>query len=255
MDLRTITPLILTYNEAANIRATLEGINWASQILLIDSFSTDATLAIAAEFPQVRIVQRPFDHFANQCNFGLTLVETTWVLSMDADYKCGPAFAEELARLDSSLAGYRAPFLYGIYGQPLRATLYPPRLVLYQANCAEYFRDGHAHRVLVDGEIGAIKAPILHDDWKPLSVWLESQLKYAGSEADKLCTTQKIELGWKDRIRRRILFAPPLTLAYCLLVKGLILDGWRGIFYSLQRTFAELALSLVLLDRKLRKSS
>ena len=50
MNLSEITPMILTYNEEANLRTTLEQLNWASSILVVDSFSTDATLTIAAEF-------------------------------------------------------------------------------------------------------------------------------------------------------------------------------------------------------------
>ena len=49
-----------------------------------------------------------------------------------------------------------------------------------------------------------------------------------------------------------MLWAPTLTLAYCLFWKRLILDGWPGVYYSLQRTYAELLLSLELLDRRLR---
>ncbi len=53
-----ITPMILTFNEAANLRRTLMAVSWAKQILIVDSFSSDETLSIAAEFPQVTVVQR-----------------------------------------------------------------------------------------------------------------------------------------------------------------------------------------------------
>ncbi len=77
MNLSEITPMILTHNEEANLRTTLDGLTWASTILVVDSFSTDATLRIAAEFARVRVIQRPFDHFAEQCNFGLAHIETS----------------------------------------------------------------------------------------------------------------------------------------------------------------------------------
>ena len=66
------------------------------------------------------MIQRPFDHFADQCNFGLAHIETTWVLSLDADYKCDQTFANALRSLDPTCAGYRVRFLYAIYGRPLR---------------------------------------------------------------------------------------------------------------------------------------
>ena len=76
-----ITPLILTYNEAPNIGRTLESLSWASDIVVVDSFSDDETLEIAASFPQVRIFQRAFDSHRNQWEFGLreTEIKTPWV--------------------------------------------------------------------------------------------------------------------------------------------------------------------------------
>ncbi len=253
LKLEHITPLILTYNEQPNLLDTLQRLDWASQILLVDSFSTDDTLEIAARFPQVRVVQRTFDHFAEQCNFGLLHIESPWVLSMDADYKLEPAFARELLTLEAEHSGYQAAFCYAIYGHRLRATLYPPRTVLYRADKACYHRDGHAHRVQIAGTIGKLSTKIVHDDCKPLSKWCESQIRYAQSEACKLTTSGATQLCWKDRIRSYIVFSPILTLFYCLIIKRLILDGWPGVFYTFQRVFAELLLSLALLDVKLRK--
>jgi hypothetical protein len=55
-----------------------------------------------------------------------------------------------------------------------------------------------------------------------------------------------------DRLRRMIWPAAPAAFLYTLLLKGVILDGWPGWFYALQRTYAELVLSLILLERKIR---
>tara|TARA_A100001391_G_scaffold191591_1_gene165073 strand:+ start:2530 stop:3351 length:822 start_codon:yes stop_codon:yes gene_type:complete len=255
MNLENITPLILTFNEQDNLRGTLAGLHWAQRIVVVDSGSTDETLAIAAEFDQVCVVTRRFDHFADQCNFGLQHVETEWVLSLDADYRCSDALAQEIAECDGDNAGYEAAFRYAIYGKLLSASLYPPRVVLYRKASAEYHRDGHAHRVQVIGPLSRLEISIIHDDRKPLSTWFTAQLRYANAEATKLSGNQGSDLGWKDRLRKKIVFAPLLTPAYCLFVKRLIFDGWAGIFYTLQRTFAELTLSLVLLDRFLQGQS
>ncbi|HEU5460200.1 MAG TPA: glycosyltransferase, partial [Pyrinomonadaceae bacterium] len=79
-----ITPLILTYNEAPNIGRTLKSVNWAKDIVIVDSFSDDNTLEIAASFPSVRVFQRTFDSHRNQWQFGLkeTGVATPWVLAL-----------------------------------------------------------------------------------------------------------------------------------------------------------------------------
>ena len=61
--LAQITPVVLTYNEAANIGRTLERLAWAREVVVVDSHSTDDTISIARRFPNVRVVQRPFvDH-------------------------------------------------------------------------------------------------------------------------------------------------------------------------------------------------
>src|SRR5262249_36026846 len=97
MTLSDITPFILTYNEEPNLERRLESVAWASQILVLDSCSTDGTAAIVARYPQARLVQRPFDSHSTQANFGLTLIESSWVLSLDADYVVSADLRQEIA--------------------------------------------------------------------------------------------------------------------------------------------------------------
>jgi len=85
--IENITPLIITFNEAPNIRRTLDRLVWARRIVVIDSGSTDGTLDILRSYPQVVTIHRPFDNFAGQCNFGLEQVQTPWVLSLDAELR------------------------------------------------------------------------------------------------------------------------------------------------------------------------
>ncbi len=231
----------------------LERLRWAQRVLIIDSFSTDSTLEIVREFPNTCVIQRDFDHFADQCNFGLKHVSTVWTLSLDADYICPEFLSEEIRELSEECGGYRSTFRYCVYGSPLRATLYPPRLVLYRTAAACYVRDGHAHKVVVSGQERTLRCVIDHDDRKPLGRWLESQSAYVSLEADKLTAPDSGPLGWKDRLRLQIAFAPFLTAVYCLFWRLLILDGRAGLFYTLQRVYAELLLSLELLDRKLKR--
>src|ERR1051325_2437051 len=107
-----ITPLILTYNEAPNIARTLKSVSWAKDVVVIDSFSNDATVEISTSFSQVRLFQRRFDFHRNQWEFGLreTGIATPWVLALDADYVVSNELTTELAhlRLGPQTAGYRA---------------------------------------------------------------------------------------------------------------------------------------------------
>src|SRR5688500_155566 len=94
-----VTPLIITYNEIDNIERTLAPLSWARRIVVVDSGSTDGTLEALAKDPRITVHNRPFDSFADQCNFGLTKVESDWVLSLDADYELSEPLAAELRSL------------------------------------------------------------------------------------------------------------------------------------------------------------
>lgn len=255
MNSLSITVLVLTFNEAANITRCLARLTWAKRVLVVDSGSTDDTLLICGQFPNVEVIQQEFKSFASQCNFGLSLVKSEWVLSLDADYMVPENFEEHCQVISGNADGYSMRFRYLVYGRPLRSTLYPARTMLYRVSRAKYEDIGHGHRVNIDGPTEAIQHTIDHDDRKPLARWIASQYRYAFEEADHLTDSAGESLGIADRVRIRIWPAVPAVLVYCLFWKRLILDGWPGIYYSLQRAYAELLLSLELLDRKLRKES
>jgi glycosyltransferase involved in cell wall biosynthesis len=152
-----ITPLLITYNEAPNLKRILAKLSWAKRIVVIDSGSTDETLDILRACQQVRVVFHPFTDFASQCNFGLAQVNTPWVLSLDADYELSDELMSEIQSLvPGERAGFRARFVYRIYGRSLRGSLYPPRIVLYRKSQAIYQNEGHGHRVSIDGEIAEL---------------------------------------------------------------------------------------------------
>jgi glycosyltransferase involved in cell wall biosynthesis len=251
-----IAPIILTYNEAPNIARCLGRLDWARNVLVIDSFSKDDTLAICDRSPNVRVIQRHFDCHANQWNFALESVpqERPWILALDADYILSDGFLAELSALapDPEVAGYRCRFQYAIYGRVLRASLYPPTIALFRRARGRYVQEGHTQRAVVDGRESIIVAPILHDDRKPLSRWFASQQNYALLEAQYLLSAAPALRARADRIRRVGWPAPLLVFFHVLLVKGCILDGWAGWFYALQRLLAETMIALALVDRRLR---
>jgi glycosyltransferase involved in cell wall biosynthesis len=253
MDLSQITPLILTFNEEPNIGDTLDQLSWAKHVVVIDSFSSDATIDIANRFENVRVIQRRFDDHTSQWNYGLEQIETGWALTLDADYRCPPTFADEIRSLDHDCDAYVATFTYCIAGKPLRGSLYPPRAVLFRRQCCRYIQDGHTQSLVYDHRrTRRLDTKLLHDDRKPLSRWLAAQAKYAKLEARKLRDMPYSRLGWKDRIRSCYVAAPTLTFFYCLFVKALIFDGRAGLYYTLQRVYAELLLGLALLNYRLR---
>jgi glycosyltransferase involved in cell wall biosynthesis len=253
MNLEQVTPLILAYNEEPNIGRCLERLTWAQHIVVIDSGSTDRTLEICASFPNVRVIHRPFDNHTDQWNFGLDQIETPRVLSLDADYILNEDFVAELKTLPEDAEAHQiwhAGFHFVIFGKRLRGTILPPRPVLFHPQASRYKQDGHTQALQIEYPSGMLQAKIDHDDRKSLTRWLESQKKYAMLEVEKLLACES-PAGWPDRLRKMIWPAAPAAFLYTLLVKRIILDGWPGWFYVLQRTYAELLLSLLLLEKKL----
>ena len=248
-----ITPVILTYNEAPNIGRTLERLAWARDIVVVDSFSNDETLAIVEGSPQARVFQREFDCHENQWNFALkeTDITSEWVLALDADYVLTPGLVEELKTLQpvGEISAYQARFVYYVGGHPLRSSAYPPVTVLYRREGASYHPDGHTQRLVIQGDCDQLHAPIMHDDRKTLDHWLRTQARYMKLEAKKLAAAKWSELGWADRLRTMRIIAPFAILLYCLFIKGSILDGRPGLYYAFQRLISESILSLYLIEQ------
>jgi glycosyltransferase involved in cell wall biosynthesis len=248
---RPITPAVLTFDEAPNIARCLERLTWAHRVIVLDSGSTDETIAIARRFPNVDIHVRPFDNHADQWNYAIDLAKTPWVLSLDADYVLADGFADALAVMDAAddVDAAFVPFHYVVAGRRLRASLYPPRAVLFRRDRCRYESDGHTQRLRIPGRSIELRSSIDHDDRKSFGRWLRSQRAYARLEAKMLLTTPRGQLSRQDRLRRWILPGPAGAFVHAFVLKGGALDGWRGWYYTGQRTLAELLLSVELVKQ------
>ncbi len=252
-----ISALILTYNEDPNIERTLESLHWVNEIVVVDSGSTDRTLEILARYSAVKVIHRHFDDHAAQCNFGILHCSNPWILSLDADYILSKELITELQlwKPEHGIQAWYTSFQYVVCGRTLHGTLYPPRAVLFRSGECSYVRDGHAHRLIVSGPTRSFRYRILHDDRKPLERWTADQMRYARREAAKLLYESVGSLRIQDRIRGWIVVAPLLTFFYTYFAKGLWRDGSAGLYYCFQRVFAELLLSLCLLECRLSGAS
>jgi glycosyltransferase involved in cell wall biosynthesis len=245
-----IQALILTKNEEPNLKRVLNKLTWLEKVIILDSFSTDDTLKIAKAYPNVEVYQRIFDTHAIQWNYGLSLLETKWILSLDSDYVLPDDFIGETIQIvnNGDKSAYNAGFEFLVFGQRLKRNNTQPRPVLFRKADCIYFDDGHTQRLRVNGETGAYKALIWHDDRKSLTRWLSNQSGYSLKECDMLLVADKSKLGLNSKIRKTKIFAPFLVFFYCLFVKGLIFKGWAGWHYTLQRTMVEMLLALRLIE-------
>ncbi|MEM1157481.1 MAG: glycosyltransferase family 2 protein [Verrucomicrobiota bacterium] len=245
---------MITRNEVSNLPRSLPPLHWAGEIIVIDSFSSDGTVDFLHQDSRIRIIQREFTTFADQCSFGLEHVRTLWVLSLDADYCLTPEFIQELETLEpGNNDAFYAGFMFSIYGKLLRSSLYPPRIVLFKKGAIRYEDDGHGHHAVPLGSSADMKSRIIHDDRKSFSQWWVNQQNYADQEATKLTETRFRKLPLQDKLRKLIIPASPAVAFYTLIWKLIILDGPKGWLYCLQRVIAEILLSLALI-RKLLQS-
>jgi glycosyltransferase involved in cell wall biosynthesis len=251
--LEYITPVLLTHNEARNIGRTLSHLTWAKDIVVVDSGSTDETLDILARFPQVRVFSRAFDTHGKQWDYAVhkTAVATPWILRLDADYQLTDALMEEINHLDPNapVSAYRISFDYAIFSRELLSSCYPANTILLRKGCFTICDRGHTEAWIVEGPVRTLNSRIIHDDWKSTDLWLDAQRRYMKLELEHL----QVKPGLGGWVRRRPPLMPIAIFLHCLFTKGLILNGRAGMFYALQRLVAEGALSLMVLEEKLRE--
>ena len=148
--------------------------------MIVDSNSTDDTLAIAGRFPNVRTVQRPFDTRGNGASPSRCGVTSDWVLRLDADYMVEPALRDEIAAL-APAAGTTAALrdrLRLLHRRPAVAGLALPLPVLFRRGRGKFVQDGHTEKLSIDGPIVKLASRLLHGDRKSLERWLQSQSRY-----------------------------------------------------------------------------
>ena len=165
-----ITPVLLTFNEEENIDRTLAHLAWAKDIVVVDSGSTDGTLANVAKFSNARVFHRRFDSHGNQWRFAVeqTQIGTNWILRLDADYQVSDGLVAEMARLDPNapVSAYRIGFDYAIFSHHLVSSLYPPNTILLRRGCFSVRDEGHTEAWEVNGPVIKLSSRIIHDDWK-----------------------------------------------------------------------------------------
>ena len=110
--MQKISALLITYNEEKNIKRFLEDADYADEIIIVDSFSTDRTLEIASSFPKVKIFQREFTNFSDQKNFAIHQASNEWITFFDADEHIPTKLKEEILKTIESNTSADAYYVY-----------------------------------------------------------------------------------------------------------------------------------------------
>ena len=184
-----LSVIIITKNEALNIRECLESVKWADEIIVVDSGSTDATVAICRAFTP-HVYTHDWPGFGVQKNRALNYATQDWVLSLDADERVTPDLRVEIegAIRDGNAQGYEIPRLSSFCGRYMRHSgWYPDNVTrLFLLNSASFTNDLVHERVIVNGVVGRLKHNLLHESFRDLEQLLAKMNHYSSAGAEML---------------------------------------------------------------------
>ena len=185
-----LSAIVIVKNEGAGIRRCLVSLNWVDEIVVLDSGSTDDTVAICREFtPHVHVTDWP--GFGPQKNRALQLATGDWVLSLDADEWVTPASRGEIERavaLAQDAAAFRLPRRSSFCGRFMRHSgWWPDHVVrLFRRGAARFSDDAVHERVIVDGKIGTLQEPLMHETFVDLDELLGKMNNYSTLSAQEM---------------------------------------------------------------------
>jgi glycosyltransferase involved in cell wall biosynthesis len=258
---------ILTYNEESEIGPCLDSIlPHCDDVIVVDSFSTDQTVAIAkayiAQGHPLRVVQHAFESHGKQRTWMLRTLETAhpWVYILEADERMTPELYAECAQAtqqDHYIGYYAAERVMFMNRWIRRCTQYPRyQMRLFRRDRVWFDDYGHTEREVCDGPTSFLKATYPHyTSGKGFNRWFEKHNRYSTDEArETLKQLAQGDINWRDLwfgssevIRRRALkdlslrlpFRPLLRFLYMYFLLGGIWDGRAGFTWCVLQAFYE----------------
>ncbi len=184
-----LSVIIITKNEAANIRACIGSVRWADEIIVVDSGSSDGTAAICRELG-TRVYEHDWPGFGAQKNRALSYATHDWVMSIDADERVTPLLQSELieAMQRDNQDGFYVPRLSQFCGTFIRHCGWYPDYVLRLFKTHKgHFSDDIVHEhVMLDGVAGRLNQPLLHYSYLNETDVQRKTLQYAAAGAQQL---------------------------------------------------------------------
>jgi glycosyltransferase involved in cell wall biosynthesis len=232
MDCLSLSAVIITLNEEANLARTLSSVAWADEIVVLDSGSTDRTREVAESFG-VKFFVEPWKGFAAQKNSALSKATGDWILSLDADEEVEPALAEEIRAViiaNPSAAGFTVPRKNFFLGRWIKhGGFYPDsKLRLFRRNAGQ-FEDRLVHEdIRLDGANASLKHNLLHHAYPTLESYIEHMNRYSSLGAQMAAEKQTRGFSFLNIVVR-----PKFTFLYNYIVRLGFLDGREGLLLHL----------------------
>jgi glycosyltransferase involved in cell wall biosynthesis len=231
-----VSVTIITMNEAADIGEALKSVAWADELIVVDSMSTDDTVAIARQYTD-RVIVREWPGYVVQKNFAASLAANDWILSLDADERVTP----ELGRsITTALAetpphgGYRMPRVTFHLGRWIRTTDWYPdyQLRLYDRRAAAWTgRYVHESVTLPRATVGRLDGELRHFAYRDIADHLETINRYTTYAA------RQMQEAGRRAGPLRLAVHPPLAFLRNYLIKGGIRDGTPGFIISAMNAY------------------
>ncbi len=223
----SITVIIPTYNEEKYILQAIQSAQFADEILVIDSYSTDQTVAIA-EANHCKVIQRVFDNFSNQKNYAMQHAQHDWIMLLDADELLVPRLQQEIATTVQQKGTEYVAFTIP------RHNFFMTKFLSFGSNRNERlircFHRKHCHyeglvheKLIYDGKLGQLSNFMYHYTYTSLSHFIAKKNKYATLQSQQLLKKQKKATPF------HIIIKPLFRFFNELILRRGILDGIPGI--------------------------
>ena len=224
-DSISLSVIVITKNEAHNIGACLESVVWADEIIVVDSGSTDDTVAITRKFTP-HVYQHDWPGFGAQKNRALGYASKDWILSLDADERVTPELHAQLIRVMGSVKedGFYLPRLSQFCGQFIKHSGWYPDYVLRLFKRGKgHFSDDLVHEsIILQGLSGRLSSPLLHYSYMNDADVSRKVEQYASAAALQMFNKGKTVMGIDAPLRAGWAF----LRTFCLQLG--FLDGSAG---------------------------
>lgn len=226
----SLSVAVVTLNEEERIRACLESVVWADEIVVVDSGSSDKTVQIAREFTD-RVVFHPWAGYGTQKNFAAGQCRGDWLLSLDADERVSDALREEIPSTLASeprQVGFLVPRQNFFAGRWVRhGGWYPDYQLRLFRRGRGAFRPRVVHEsVEVDGPTGRLSSPLIHESYRSVGDFVTRSDRYAELAASELAA------AGRGGSAADLLLRPLWRFVSMYLLRAGFLDGWRGLILA-----------------------